>query len=71
VCFDIAWPSTYLTYGISISFHSALILRLVTVELESQVPAAIICDISGTFKEMVEIAIKIETQRVKNKLSKK
>jgi hypothetical protein len=52
-------------------FYSALILRLVTVELEGQVPAAIILDISGTFKEMVETAIKIETQRVKNQLSKK
>jgi hypothetical protein len=52
-------------------FYSALILRLVTVELEGQVPAAIILDISGTFNEMVETAIKIEKQRVKNQLSKK
>jgi hypothetical protein len=41
------------------------------VELEGQVPAAIILDISGTFNEMVETAIKIEKQRVKNQLSKK
>ena len=50
---------------------SGLILRLVIAELEVQVPAAVIRDVAGIFKEMVESAIKIETQREKNKLLKK
>jgi hypothetical protein len=53
------------------TFCSGLILRLVIAELEVQVPAAVIRGVAGIFKEMVESAIKIETQREKNKLLKK